>query len=469
MDERAEPTAADDLAATWNANRAAEAADAKQGATSAFEQLLQQPFGSGDTGKSAAKEGLDYLLDKWDELMRVGGHLITTKMVRKGLGSAAEAALIMALGRALRVDPIVALNNIYVVNNKPTCESKLLAGLIFREHGPNAIRYVDLTDERAVIDFTRSGGETQRFIFTMDDAERAGLAKKGGVWAQYPQFMLRHRCMSMGGNAVFPDVTCGMITPEEVGLAVKVDDDGNVTVDQSQIGKPPAAKAAKADPEPDEADAIRGPIGFWIREIRDERAEGSKTRRELLLREWPDHWVLVSKSKFEKYAADGPNEWKNAGVDRPGTCTVTDGKHVRQTNADGEVVDEIWFLGETLRHPAATGAIEVPGFHWQEEANEQAGAPRPIEPEAPPPPSREHTPKAAKGDDPVADAMWEANDAGKRLIASHSASREATLRAEVYGRDEGGAANTHFGTPDAVLLLEFRDKANALIREKGAE
>lgn len=136
------------------------------------------------------------------------------------------------------------------------------------------------------------------------------------------------------------------------GLVIDEDDDG-----RSAAPNPlDDAELPQATDQTDEAASTRGPYGGWIREVRDERAEGNMTRRECLVEGWPDNHVLITKSKFEKYKADGPNEWKNAGMGRPFTCDVTDGKNVK---------GEVWFLAETLRHPAATGAIDVPGFAWE--------------------------------------------------------------------------------------------------------
>lgn len=215
----------------------------------------------------------------------------------------------------------------------------------------------------------------------------------------------------------------------------------------------PDAWQPGAPPAPDPAKSIRGPFGFWIREIRDERAEGATIRRELLLRDWPDNWVLVSKSKFEKYKPDGHNEWKNAGVGRPGTCNVADGKHVR---------DEIWFLAETLRHPAATGAVVVPCFNWQEDANGtehqgttgEAGPPSVSGGSADP---RIHLPHTA-GDDPD-DNTVEAVRIGAKLVEAYDESRELDLRAEC----KYGSASHH--TASHAQRAEFIWKAAAWIKE----
>lgn len=385
-----------DLAAQWNADRQKEREDAQQ---SALDVLLSMPFRPGrhDEGEQA-KGDMEWLLAEWDRLLRVGEGLLQTRMVRKGLNSAAEVALVLALGRELRIKPVQAINNIYVVNNKPALESKLMAGLVFREHGPEAIHYVELTRERAVIDFRRKGqAEATRFVFTTEDAQTAGLLDKAGnVWQQYTQFMLRHRCISMGCNAIFPDVTLGLITPEELGIPSKVEDDGQVVVDRDALARHQRRTDEANDPLLADVTLGLGVMGGMWRETvqQDEIKSGSGTgtRNVFRVTGYPDDYLFVTYSKIERYKRDTE---KNAGPGRPFTAEI-----VKRNRRGGKV----YFKCEHLRHPLASGALEVKDFDWeappqQEDANDVAasahtgaggGAQHATEdstPSAPPPPA----------------------------------------------------------------------------------
>ena len=152
----------------------------------------------------------------------------------------------------------------------------------------------------------------------------------------------------------------GLSTTDDTDGQYPPDDGSDPMADFDNAVLPPATE------QTDESQSVRGPNGLWIREILDVRDAGKEgTRRELLIRDWPDHWRLITYSNFEKYKGDGKNEWKNPGVNRPCTTNIPKGRNVGK---------QVHFLGEHLRHPAATGALDVPGFKWED-------APRVIKPE----------------------------------------------------------------------------------------
>ena len=52
----------------------------------------------------------------------------------------------------------------------------------------------------------------------MEDAERAGLAKQD-TYQDYPTDMLAARAVSRAAKLAFPDVTTGLLLPEEIGVS----------------------------------------------------------------------------------------------------------------------------------------------------------------------------------------------------------------------------------------------------------
>jgi len=130
-----------------------------------------------------------------------------------------DIMLILLTGRDLRLQPTVALNKIHVIDGKPTCSAELMAALVNRQPGMRLWPDAGNSAERATARATRNGQEVE-FTFTIQDAQRAGLAGKG-TWAKFPQFMLWARAVSGLVRMAFPDVLVGVTyTPEEMGATV---------------------------------------------------------------------------------------------------------------------------------------------------------------------------------------------------------------------------------------------------------
>lgn len=132
----------------------------------------------------------------------------------------ANVLLAMQYGDALGIPPIQAINDIHIIEGKPTASANLLASLVrraghklrIREEGEGNSLKVTATLIRA---------DDPEFPFeatwTLAKAKDAGLLGKG-VWKQYPGQMLRSRaitevCRQGAGDALF-----GVIyDPEELG------------------------------------------------------------------------------------------------------------------------------------------------------------------------------------------------------------------------------------------------------------
>jgi hypothetical protein len=90
---------------------------------------------------------------------------------------------------------------------------------------------VELSTAKVTYETKRKGARKEVAVsWTMEDAARAGLVTKGpggsyhGVsrsgkpsnWDKYPRAMLRHRAATELARAVYPDVTAGLYTPDEI-------------------------------------------------------------------------------------------------------------------------------------------------------------------------------------------------------------------------------------------------------------
>ena len=149
-------------------------------------------------------------------MMQMATELVRSGMLPAHIKSPAAAVAVIQKGRELGIAPMYALSHIIVIQGKPTATAELMAALIYRDHGDDALDYEESTVERCTIAYKRrNASKRSKHTFTQADAKAAGLS--GGNWAKYPAAMLRARCISAVARMGFPDSIGGMYTPEEVG------------------------------------------------------------------------------------------------------------------------------------------------------------------------------------------------------------------------------------------------------------
>lgn len=155
----------------------------------------------------------------WQIIREQAASLVPTGFLPAAIKTPEQAVAIILKGRELGIPPMYALSNIAVIQGKPAANAELMLALIYRDHGDDAIQFVEATSKQAVISYKRrSWRERQTFAFTIEDARTAGLS--GGNWSKYPGAMLRARCISAVARLAFPDSIGGMYTPEELGGSV---------------------------------------------------------------------------------------------------------------------------------------------------------------------------------------------------------------------------------------------------------
>lgn len=166
--------------------------------------------------------------DGFSLMQRQARMLIQTGFLPSAIKTPEQAIMIMMKGQELRVGKIYALTNIVIINGKPCCSSEMMLALIRRDHRPQAIRVGTTTNDACTVQWRQPGWpDIQEYTFTIQDAERAGLFKNA-VWKQYPAAMLRARCISAVARMAFPECIAGMFSPDELGAAVAVTDEGEV-------------------------------------------------------------------------------------------------------------------------------------------------------------------------------------------------------------------------------------------------
>lgn len=118
-------------------------------------------------------------------------------------------------GMELGLQPMQAMQNIAVINGRPSLWGDAVIGLV--KSSP-LCEYIteEVTDDEAVCKVKRRGEPEQSRTFTVADAKKAGLIGKQGPWTQYPKRMMQMRARSWALRDVFPDVLRGMPIAEEI-------------------------------------------------------------------------------------------------------------------------------------------------------------------------------------------------------------------------------------------------------------
>jgi hypothetical protein len=121
-----------------------------------------------------------------------------------------------AFGETYGWSPIVSVSRVYLVDGRPCLAAEAMKGLVHERLPMAKIEKVEHTAETCVIRGKRHHDDEWHVCeFTIEDAERAKLTGKQN-WQRYPKAMLWARCVSMLTRELFPDVTLGAHTPDEI-------------------------------------------------------------------------------------------------------------------------------------------------------------------------------------------------------------------------------------------------------------
>jgi hypothetical protein len=197
----------------------------------------------------------------FNELAQFATMAAKSSMVPPGFrGKPEDIMLAVQMGSEVGLSPMQALQNIAVINNRPSLWGDAMLGLC------RAAAVCEDIAERiegegdsmtALCLAKRRGSSPVMARFSVADAKKAGLWGKAGPWQQYPQRMLQMRARGFALRDAFPDVLRGLIIAEEAQDAPPVVHPGP-TIDASPadpppIPQPPPAERGKAEQR---ADAI---------------------------------------------------------------------------------------------------------------------------------------------------------------------------------------------------------------------
>ena len=129
-----------------------------------------------------------------------------------------QATLVaMMMGQEIGLNPIQSLQNIAVINGKPSIYADALLALVQNHPAFGGIEEeMDEANMTAYCTVWRKGDQKKHTqSFSKKDAHTASLWGKQGPWTQYPKRMLMWRARGFALRDKFADALGGLITVEE--------------------------------------------------------------------------------------------------------------------------------------------------------------------------------------------------------------------------------------------------------------
>jgi hypothetical protein len=163
----------------------------------------------------------------------------------------ANATAAVLQGITLGLDPMTALQQIYVVHGRPGMYTKIKVALV--QSRGHEVWTEDVSDTRAVVAGRRRGSDTiERVTVTMEQARKAGWTRNDN-YQKTPQDMLYARAAGRVCDRVAPDALMGIASVEEINDETAPPNGASThTVSPRKRVTRPALAAAPTEPPLDE-------------------------------------------------------------------------------------------------------------------------------------------------------------------------------------------------------------------------
>ena len=215
-------------------------------------------------------------LSTFEEMWRFAQSLAASELAPKDYRGKPDNALVaIQLGLEVGLPPMSAIQNIAVINGRPTiwgdamlavCQrSPVFDHASFREEFDGAD---DKKDDFAAVCYVSRLGRVDPIVsrFSVGDAKRANLWGKQGPWTQYPKRMLKMRARAFALRDGFADVLKGLYATEELtaesvlsGIdtaATGEDLRARLTAPSQPPATTPKRKPPEKKPEPEAEEAV---------------------------------------------------------------------------------------------------------------------------------------------------------------------------------------------------------------------
>jgi len=164
-----------------------------------------------------AKTGFDLAPQNLDQAMQLANMICRSQLAPKNYMNKPEDTLVaMMMGHELGLNPLQSIQNIAVINGRPSIYGDALMALVQNSPAFGGIsESFDESTMTATCTVWRKGGEKHTQTYSQKDADVAGLWGKQGPWKQHPKRMLAMRARGFALRNQFADALAGLVTREE--------------------------------------------------------------------------------------------------------------------------------------------------------------------------------------------------------------------------------------------------------------
>jgi hypothetical protein len=184
----------------------------------------------GDTGISPRTMEEAFILAK---------AILQSGMAPRAFDSEQKILIAVQMGAEVGLPPMAALQNIAVINGRPTIWGDAVPGIcqaLMEDYKQEVVGSDEHYGYRVTV---KRKGRSEPVVatFTKAMATKAGLWGKAGPWTQYPERMLLNRARTFAMRDAFPDRMRGLLTAEE---AQDAPPERNVTPSLNELDAPKA-------------------------------------------------------------------------------------------------------------------------------------------------------------------------------------------------------------------------------------
>lgn len=139
---------------------------------------------------------------------------------REFQGNPADVLVVVQFGYELGLNPMIAIQNMMIVNNRPAIWGDAMLALCMRTKGQkfgfiDCIETYDEDKKHWTCTSIRDGREPVIRTFTMEDAKLGGLLEKPGSWQTNRKRMMQCRTRGFSLRDTYPDILKGIFSIEE--------------------------------------------------------------------------------------------------------------------------------------------------------------------------------------------------------------------------------------------------------------